>query len=65
MIFIFLLHNPQLSLVVAVFSSILSICTISKTSASVSPGHPNTRELMKARGVGMRAFLIKTAVMLH
>ena len=33
-------------------------CNISKTSASVSSGFPNTRKLMKARGRRPSAFIV-------
>ena len=34
------------------------LCNILKTSASVSSGFPNTRKLMKARGLRPRAFIV-------
>ena len=36
----------------------VSRCNISKTSASVSSGFPNTRKLMKARGRRPGAFIV-------
>ena len=40
------------------FESHGNTCNISKTSASVSSGFPNTRKLMKARGRRPRAFIV-------
>ena len=35
-----------------------SLCNISKTSASVSSGVPNTEKVMKARGRGPSTFIV-------
>ena len=38
--------------------SVKTLCTISKTRASVSSGYPNTEKQMKARGRRPSAFIV-------